>query len=179
MIVADSHAEVYTVNNEVAVCERSGHSRFRVGVWDETLEEPNCLAGQCVLLQVALAGDAVAYASTLHSEEQVFSWDVANRRLLHDARVETATRQEVLLEWAEVDRLVVGPTGAVAWIQEDSYARHGGGEAPPAVFGVFGLGSEGSRTFATNLPAKPFSLRLSGDRLTWNEQGRTFSGILR
>lgn len=180
MIVADAHAEVYETQGEISACLRNRRSRFRLGYTRQRAPEANCVDGGCEVTQVALAGNVVAYAATPPAySPRIIVRSIANGAVLHEAPVVVATRQRVLVEEAIVHRLVVGPTGAAAWIQEDLYATHGGAVAPPIVFGVFGLGSDGSHAFALDLPVQPRSLRLTGDRLTWHEEGRPYSARLR
>jgi hypothetical protein len=131
-------------------------------------------------MQVALAGDVVAYAlKGVGQYETIVARSLATGRVLHEATLAVGTPKGVLVEEAHVRRLVVGSAGAIAWIQEDFFAAHGGNPSPPTLFDVFGLGSDGSHTFALGLPLQPRSLHLTGDTLSWAEEAQTHSAKLR
>jgi hypothetical protein len=180
VVVANSHAQVYETRPYVIACLRSGRSRLQLGLTHESAVEAKCDAGACQLMQVALAGDVVAYAlKGAGQHEMIVARSLATGRVLHEASFAVATAKRALVEEAHARRLVVNATGAIAWTQEDFFAAHGGSPSPPAVFDVFGLGSGGSRTFALDLPLQPRSLRLAGDRLSWTDEAQTHSAKLR
>lgn len=94
---------------------------------------------------------------------------VANGAVLHDAWLQVAEVQRTELEFARVVHVVVNGLGTVAWVQKDSYERHGGGVPPATVYDVFALGLDGFRSLRTGLTSEPKSLKLSGNTLAWVE----------
>jgi hypothetical protein len=133
---------------------------------------------QCgVASQEVLTGTVVAYVESRQLWQggelapQVVARSIANGKLLHAASLTVADPRMTMLEWASPIQLAVAADGAVAWIQEDSFARHGGGIAPPTEFDVYAIDGNGPYTLSADLPAQPGSLNFVGKTLSWMQDG--------
>jgi hypothetical protein len=74
-----------------------------------------------------------------------------------------------MLEWAEPRLILAKPDSSVVWVQEDSFARHGGANPPP-LFHIYAFEADGFHTLA-DLPETPQDVKLAGARLTWLQAG--------
>lgn len=179
---SDRYAQVYKYNFGIYTCIRRhgatpgylGHTEYTPGV--------GCLEGEerCGVVNyemLALAGDVVAYIE-LHYEagggrppEWIVVRNIATGKVLHHTPVSVATVQMTFIEQSEVLSIVVNDEGAVAWLQRDSYGRHDGGASPHPGYDIFAIDNDGFHSLRVDLPAAPSSLALTGDKLTWTEQG--------
>lgn len=167
---ADQHAQVYQDDFGINACLRRGKHVLRLGaVLEEGPIETVSEVG--TVSEVALKGTVVAYAESLHSESTIVVRSIASGLILHKAALRVAIPQRTLVELALPIRIAVKANGAVAWIQEDWFARHGGAVAPPPAFGIYAIDSDGPRTLRADLPSQPRSLKLVGSTLSWL-QGR-------
>jgi hypothetical protein len=126
-----------------------------------------------------LSGVVVAYCDqSRENSEQIVVRDVATDRVLHQFSLRVATPRSTLLEFADARRLFVTADGAVAWLQEDSFARNGGGTAPPPGYDVYAVGSTGVRVLASNLAVEPQEMKLVGSVLRWRVGDAPESAVL-
>ncbi len=131
-------------------------------------------------LPPALGGTVVAYCDRKHDNvEQIVVRSIATGRVLHQFSLHVETPRLTLLEWAEARQLFVTPDGAVAWLQEDSFGRHGGGTPPPPGWDVYAVDSTGFRVLSTNLQTEPPAMKLVGSVLTWRVGNTPESAVLR
>lgn len=126
-----------------------------------------------------LGGVVVAYCDwSKENFEQIVVRDIATDRVLHQFSLRVETPRLTMLEWAEARRLFVTADGAVAWLQEDSFGRHGGGTPPPPGYDVYAVGSTGVRALGTNLAVEPQEMKLVGSVLTWRVGNTPESAVL-
>ncbi len=114
----------------------------------------------------ALAGGVVAYTEARVGQvHTVVVRSMSTGRVLHDVSLYVATPQGTMVEQAHVLHIAVNGEGAVAWIQEDGFGRHDDATPPPTVYDVFAIDSDRFHSLRTDLPARPGSLKLTGDAL--------------
>jgi hypothetical protein len=123
---------------------------------------------------VVLAGDVVAYASTLMAVDTASSsvrvLDLERRRRLRELPATSGPRRPE--SFTSVTALVVTRVGAVAWIGQDS--RIGG----RPTFEVHRADRSGVAELDSGAAIGPASLRLSGHTVSWRDHGRTLSARL-
>jgi hypothetical protein len=130
-----------------------------------------------------LAGTVVAYAESRlelggRPPELVVARSITTGRALHNVQLNVATIQRTLVESARALRAAVNGAGAVAWIQEDWFARHGGNTPPPIVYDIFAIDNSGFQPLRIDLPAEPKSLKLTRNVLSWTQQEHPQSTML-
>ena len=124
-----------------------------------------------------LTGTVVAYVESRQLWQgselppQVIARSMASGKLLHAASLRVAVPRMTMLEWASPIQLAVAADGALAWIQEDAFARHGGSLAPPTEFDVYAIDSNGPHTLSADLASRPGSLEFVGKTLSWTQDG--------
>lgn len=185
VLLANRHAEVFMFRSGIYTCMRRGGRPGYLGHVEAT-PGPSCLAGQdrCgVVFDEALAGTVVAYGESRsepggRAPDRIVVRSIFNGRILHGGSLYVATPRLTMIEEAHAIQIVVKPDGAVAWIQEDWFARHGGASPPPVVYDVFAVDGNGFHSLGIDLPAKPTSLSTEGGALSWVEEGRRRSVAL-
>lgn len=186
LLLSDKHAQVYQEGAGIYACLRRGghvsylgHSRLGGNGCAEMQER----CGE--VSEEALTGTVVAYAETRFTPrgqtlpQRIVVRNITNGSLLHGFSLYVATLRRVMIEQASAIRLQVTPDGAVAWIQEDWFASHGGPPRPPTSYEIYAVDSGGIRTLSPELSTIPRSLQLHGRRLTWLEAGTPGSADLR
>ncbi len=176
ILQSDQHAQVFSYRFGTYGCLRRGGS---VGYLGHTVPGAYCLAGEerCgVVSDEALAGTVVAYVESRmelsgRQPERVVVRSVSTGRVLHDVSLAVATVQQTMVEEPRALGVVADGKGAVAWSQEDWYARHDGATPPPVANDVYAEDSEGFHALRIGLTAKPGSLKFSGSVLSWTQQG--------
>jgi hypothetical protein len=185
VLLSDPHAEVFQYRFGIYDCLRRGgpvgylgHTEY-TGGWDCVEGEERC----GVVSDEALAGTVVAYTELRlepsgRQPEHVVVRNLVTGRAMHDVSLHVATVQRTMLEEARAVRVAVNGEGAVAWIQEDQFGRHDGGTPPPTVYDVFAIDSDGFHSLRTDLPARPGSLKLTSDTLSWRQSATPESAVL-
>jgi hypothetical protein len=185
-LLSDPHAEVFQYRFGIYDCLRRRGPSGYLG-HTEDVPGPGCIEGEerCgVVSDEALAGTVVAYAESRSEPtggrwpERIVTRSIATGRVLHDFSLHVATQQQTMLEEARALPIAVNGTGAVAWIQEDWFARHDGATPPPVVYDVFAIDSDGSHSLRTDLSIEPESLKIRGRVFSWTQEGRLQSAAL-
>jgi hypothetical protein len=185
VLLSNPHDEVFRYRSGIYTCRRRNGAIGYLGHAEET-PRANCVDGEERCGEVsdeALAGTVVAYAEsrvepTGRQPQRIIVRSIPSGRVLHEGSLYVATPQRTFLEEARPLRIVVNDEGTVAWVQEDWYARHGGGMSPPTVYDLFVVDSEGFQSLRTELRAEPRSLRFVGDKLFWIQEGSPQSAML-
>jgi hypothetical protein len=185
ILSSDRHAQIYQDIFGVYGCLRHGRHARRLGntqyggipCRDARQEACGVVSGE------ALAGTVVAYVeSRLESSgrppDRIVVRSIVTGRVLHVVSLDVATREATFLEEARTIDIAVEGNGAVAWIQEDSFARHGGGLSPPTVYDLFAIDSHGFHALSIDLPAAPRSLKLEDGVVVWTQEGTPHSATL-
>jgi hypothetical protein len=191
VLASNSHAQLYErpsgdTRAGVYGCLRRGGRAVYLGE-EKSYEGGGCLRkdeGHCArATQLVLAGTTVAYLTTpiepgYAQEHAIVIRSIATGHALHSVAIHVRTRQLTMLEGATVLQIVAKPDGAVAWVQADSFGRHGGGAAPPTVYSVFAVDREGFHTLTPELPALPRALTVTGSVLSWANEATPESAVL-
>lgn len=190
MLASNSHAQLYerlSDNARAGVygCLRRGGRAVYLGE-DRFYEGPRCLRkdeGHCArATELVLAGTTVAYLTTpvepgYEQEHAIVVRSIATGRALHSVAIRVRTVHQTMLESSTVLQIVAKPDGAVAWVQEDSFGRHGGVPLPPA-YSVFAVDRKGFHTLTPELPASPRAMSLTGSTLSWSNEATRESAVL-
>lgn len=172
-LLADRRAQVYQYREALYACSRRSRRKIYLGHSEEPApcgEHPALGCG--AVSNEALAGDVVAYAEKpLGYAQRVVVRHISTGGVLHNVSLYVTVVERTLVEEARAVRLVANRRGMVAWVQEDSYVRHGGGVPPRAVYDVFAADTHGFRPLRTALPSEPKSLTLKGNTLLWIQAG--------
>lgn len=191
VLASNPHAQLYErpsgdARAGVYGCLRRGGRAVYLGE-ERSYEGPGCLRkdeGHCArATELALAGATVAYLTTpvepgYAQEHAIVARSIATGRALHSVAIRVRTVHRTMLEAASVLQIVVKPDGALAWIQEDGFGRHGGGAAPPTAYSVFAVDRNGFHTLTPELPASPRALTVTGSLLSWTNEATPESAIL-
>ena len=191
VLASNAHAQVYErLSGERRAglygCLRRGGRTIYLGE-GRSYEGTDCLRkeeGRCVRASSQiLAGSTVAYLASpvelgYTQEQAVVVRSIATGRVLHRVTIHVRTIHRTMLEWATALQIVVTPGGAIAWIQEDSFARHGGAPAPPRAYSVFAVDRDGFRVLTPELPTLPRALTLTGSVLSWTNEATQESSVL-
>jgi hypothetical protein len=191
VLASNPHAQVYerlSGDRRAGLygCLRRGGRAIYLGE-GRSYEGLDCLRkeeGRCVRASnQILAGTTVAYLASpvepgYTQEQAIVVRSIATGRELHRVTIYVRTVHRTMLEWATVLQFLVKPNGAIAWIQEDSFARHGGAPAPPRAYSVFAVDSDGFHTLTPELPTLPRALTLTGSTLSWTNEATQESAVL-
>jgi hypothetical protein len=191
VLASNPHAQLYerpSADTRAGIygCLRRGGRPVYIGE-ERSYEGPQCQRkdeGHCArVTKLALAGTVVAYLTTpvepgVEEQQAIVVRSIATGRALHSIAIHVRTVQRTMLEWSEVLQIVAKPDGALAWVQEDSFGRHGGGAAPPPAYSVFALDSNGFRALTPELRAPPGALRARGGVLSWTNEATQESAAL-
>ncbi|HST34431.1 MAG TPA: hypothetical protein VLJ80_13045 [Solirubrobacteraceae bacterium] len=191
MLASNSHAQLYDRPSDGAQagvygCLRRGGRAVYLGE-DRSYEGSGCLRkdeGHCArATQLVLAGTTVAYFTTpvepgYAQEHAIVVRSIATGRALHSVAIRVRTVHQTMLEESTVLKIVAKPDGAVAWVQEDSFARHGGAVPPPPAYSVFAVDRKGFHTLTPELPASPRAMTLTGTTLSWSNEATRESALL-
>lgn len=191
VLASNPHAQVYerlSGDRRAGLygCLRRGGRTVYLGE-GPSYDRPPCLRkeeGHCMrATDQVLAGTTVAYLATpvepgYHQQQAIVVRSIATGRALHSVTIHVRTVQRTFLEWATVLQIVAKPDGAIAWSQEDSFGRHGGGPTPPNAYSVFAVDRDGFHTLTPELPTAPRSLTLTGSVLSWTNEATRESAVL-
>lgn len=123
----------------------------------------------------------VAYIEHNHQEQgpdSVVVRGIPSGRVIHRATPRVAPVHKTLLEEARVRGLAVTAKRSLGWVQEDWFATHAGGEAPPVEYAIYAIDRTGFHTLAAQLASEPASLKFRGSVLSWTEDGTPHSTAL-
>jgi hypothetical protein len=191
VLTSNSHAQIYERPSSdtragMYGCLRRGGMVVYLGE-GRSYEGPGCPRkeeGHCMgATHQVLAGTTVAYLATpvepgYTQQQAIVVRSIATGRALHSVTIHVRTVHRTFLEWAMVLQIVAKPDGAIAWIQEDSFARHGGGPTPPRAYSVFAVDRDGFHALTPELPTLPRTLTLTGSVLSWTNEATQESAVL-
>jgi hypothetical protein len=185
VLLSNRHAQVYEKDGYVYGCLRHGG---RATLLAHAPQAGNgCMENQeqCgEASEETMTGTVVAYVESRQLWQggelppQIVARSIASGKLLHAASLSVAVSRETMLEWALPLQLAVAANGAVAWVQEDSFARHGGAVAPPTEFDVYAIDGDGAHTLSADLPSRPGSFEVVGKTFSWTQEGVHRSALL-
>ncbi len=191
VLASNRHAQVYErLSSERRAglygCLRGGGRAVYLGDGPsyQGLDCPRKEEGHCVSVrEQVLVGTVVAYVASpvelgYEQREGIVVRSLATGRALHRVTINVRIVHRTILEEAKVLQIVAKPDGAVAWIQEDSYARHGGGTPPPTAYSIFTVDRDGFRALTPALPVVPRSFTLSESTLSWTNEATRESAVL-